>query len=106
TVTLSTGATLTFAAGETTKSYAAPAQGDDVFKDEGKITVSITKAEVVGEQLENLQIGQPATVAVTDTQSPVTAELSVDNTTVAEGGKITYTVTLVSADPSLPVTNH
>ncbi|RRV01787.1 adhesin, partial [Pseudomonas sp. p99-361] len=106
TLTLSTGATLTFAAGETTKSYAAPAQGDDVFKDEGKITVSITKAEVVGEQLENLQIGQPATVAVTDTQSPVTAELSVDNTTVAEGGKITYTVTLVSADPSLPVTNH
>ncbi|MDM3892914.1 retention module-containing protein [Pseudomonas juntendi] len=106
TVTLSTGATLTFAAGETTKSYAAPAQGDDVFKDEGKITVSITKAEVVGEQLENLQIGQPASVAVTDTQSPVTAELSVDNTTVSEGGKITYTVTLVSADPSLPVTNH
>ncbi|MCF3159753.1 hypothetical protein L1F19_26800, partial [Pseudomonas juntendi] len=106
TVTLSTGATLTFAAGETTKSYAAPAQGDDVFKDEGKITVSITKAEVVGEQLENLQIGQPASVAVTDTQSPVTAQLTVDNTTVAEGGQITYTVTLVSADPSLPVTNH
>ncbi|MBH3387491.1 hypothetical protein I5S53_26480, partial [Pseudomonas juntendi] len=106
TVTLSTGATLTFAAGETTKSYAAPAQGDDVFKDEGKITVSITKAEVVGEQLENLQIGEPATVAVTDTQSPVTAQLTVDNTTVAEGGQITYTVTLVSADPSLPVTNH
>ncbi|HEN8802564.1 TPA: adhesin, partial [Pseudomonas putida] len=106
TVTLSTGATLTFAAGETTKSYAAPAQGEDVFKDEGKITVSITKAEVVGEQLENLQIGKAATVAVTDTQSPVTAELTVDNTTVTEGGKITYTVTLVSADPTLPVTNH
>ncbi|WP_218186825.1 immunoglobulin-like domain-containing protein, partial [Pseudomonas sp. NBRC 111127] len=106
TVTLSTGATLTFAAGETTKSYAAPAQGDDVFKDEGKITVSITKAEVVGEQLENLQIGEPATVAVTDTQSPVTAQLTVDNATVTEGGQITYTVTLVSADPSLPVTNH
>ncbi|HEN8802571.1 TPA: hypothetical protein U8251_005228, partial [Pseudomonas putida] len=106
TVTLSTGATLTFAAGETTKSYAAPAQGEDVFKDEGKITVSISKAEVVGEQLENLQIGKAATVAVTDTQSPVTAELTVDNTTVTEGGKITYTVTLVSADPTLPVTNH
>ncbi|NQD59496.1 adhesin, partial [Pseudomonas sp. CM25] len=106
TVTLSTGATLTFAAGETTKSYAAPAQGEDVFKDEGKITVSISKAEVVGEQLENLEIGKAATVAVTDTQSPVTAELTVDNTTVTEGGKITYTVTLVSADPTLPVTNH
>ncbi|WP_236198361.1 immunoglobulin-like domain-containing protein, partial [Pseudomonas putida] len=74
-----------FAAGETTKTYAAPAQGDDVFKDEGKLTVSISKAEVVGEQLENLVIGKAATVAVTDTQSVVTAQLIVDNTTVAEG---------------------
>ncbi|WP_373873719.1 immunoglobulin-like domain-containing protein, partial [Pseudomonas putida] len=106
TVTLSTGATLVFAAGETTKSYAAPAQGDDVFKDEGKLTVSISKAEVVGEQLENLVIGKAATVAVTDTPSMVTAQLIVDNTSVAEGGKITYTVKLVSDDPSLPVTNH
>ncbi|WP_348531730.1 immunoglobulin-like domain-containing protein, partial [Pseudomonas putida] len=106
TVTLSTGATLVFAAGETTKSYAAPAQGDDVFKDEGKLTVSISKAEVVGEQLENLVIGKAATVAVTDTPSMVTAQLIVDNTTVTEGGKITYTVKLVSDDPSLPVTNH
>ncbi|MDF3880560.1 hypothetical protein P3W49_29450, partial [Pseudomonas putida] len=106
TVTLSTGATVVFAAGETTKSYAAPAQGDDVFKDEGKITVSISQAEVVGEQLENLQIGKAASVAVTDTQSLVTAELSVSSGTVTEGGKITYTVKLVSDDPSLPVTNH
>ncbi|MGE1529887.1 retention module-containing protein [Pseudomonas putida] len=106
TVTLSTGATVVFAAGETTKTYAAPAQGDDVFKDEGKLTVSISQAEVVGEQLENLVIGKAATVAVTDTQSVVTAQLIVDNTTVAEGGKITYTVKLVSDDPSLPVTNH
>ncbi|WP_205631283.1 immunoglobulin-like domain-containing protein, partial [Pseudomonas putida] len=106
TVTLSTGATVVFAAGETTKTYAAPAQGDDVFKDEGKLTVSISKAEVVGEQLENLVIGKAATVAVTDTPSVVTAQLIVDNTSVAEGGKITYTVKLVSDDPSLPVTNH
>ncbi|MDD1991021.1 immunoglobulin-like domain-containing protein, partial [Pseudomonas putida] len=74
--------------------------------DEGKITVSISQAEVVGEQLENLVIGKAATVAVTDTPSVVTAQLIVDNTTVAEGGKITYTVKLVSDDPSLPVTNH
>ncbi|WP_205631286.1 immunoglobulin-like domain-containing protein, partial [Pseudomonas putida] len=40
------------------------------------------------------------------TPSVVTAQLIVDNTTVAEGGKITYTVKLVSDDPSLPVTNH
>ncbi|WP_201165768.1 immunoglobulin-like domain-containing protein, partial [Pseudomonas sp. S60] len=43
TVTLSNNATVVFKAGETTKSYTAPAQGDDVFKDEGKIQVGITK---------------------------------------------------------------
>ncbi|WP_042141868.1 immunoglobulin-like domain-containing protein, partial [Pseudomonas parafulva] len=55
---------------------------------------------------ENLVIGGPASVNVTDTISKVTAVLSVDNTTVVEGGKITYTVTLVSEDSSLPVTGH
>ncbi|MBF8695169.1 immunoglobulin-like domain-containing protein, partial [Pseudomonas fulva] len=40
------------------------------------------------------------------TISKVTAVLAVDNTTVAEGGKITYTVTLVSEDNNLPVTGH
>ncbi|HDS1738161.1 TPA: hypothetical protein QEM55_005263, partial [Pseudomonas putida] len=106
TVTLDNGTVLQFAAGEVTKSFEAKAQGDDVFKDAGKITVGIDKAEVAGEQFENLQIGTPASVAVTDTDSLVTAQLSVDNTAVSEGGKITYTVTLVSADPKLSVTDH
>ncbi|WP_310198983.1 immunoglobulin-like domain-containing protein, partial [Pseudomonas hunanensis] len=106
TVTLDNGTVLQFAAGEVTKSFEAKAQGDDVFKDAGKITVGIEKAEVAGEQFENLQISTPASVAVTDTDSLVTAQLSVDNTAVNEGGKITYTVTLVSADPKLSVTDH
>ncbi|MBK4997706.1 type I secretion C-terminal target domain-containing protein, partial [Pseudomonas sp. S37] len=55
---------------------------------------------------ENLQFGEPATVAVTDTISKVTAVLEVDNSTVVEGGKITYTVTLISEDTKLPVTGH
>ncbi|QOC98335.1 retention module-containing protein [Pseudomonas putida] len=106
TVVLSTGETVVFAAGETTKTVSAPAQGDDVFIDKGQITVSIDKATVTGAPLENLQIGTPATVQVTDTISKVTAVLSVDNTAVVEGGKITYTVTLISEDTKLPVTGH
>ncbi|WP_332299401.1 immunoglobulin-like domain-containing protein, partial [Pseudomonas putida] len=106
TVLLSTGETVVFAAGETTKTISAPAQGDDVFVDKGTITVSIDKATVTGAPLENLQIGDPATVNVTDTISKVTAVLSVDNTAVVEGGKITYTVTLISEDTKLPVTGH
>nr|WP_328825605.1 immunoglobulin-like domain-containing protein [Pseudomonas sp. S37] len=106
TVQLSTGETLVFAAGQTTKTITAPAQGDDVFIDKGQITVSIDGASVPGAPLENLQIGAPATVQVTDTLSKVTAVLSVDSTSVVEGGKITYTVTLVSEDTKLPVTGH
>ncbi|PTB98561.1 hypothetical protein C9975_10450, partial [Thalassospira xiamenensis] len=106
TVVLSTGETVVFAAGETTKTVSAPAQGDDVFIDKGQITVSIDKATVTGAPLENLQIGTPATVQVTDTISKVTAVLSVDNTAVVEGGKITYTVSLISEDTKLPVTGH
>ncbi|WP_409273470.1 immunoglobulin-like domain-containing protein, partial [Pseudomonas sp. KCJK9111] len=106
TVTLSNNATVVFKAGETSKSYVAPAQGDDVFKDEGKLEIGITKAEVPNAKFENLVLGAPASVNITDTISKVTAVLAVDNTTVVEGGKITYTVTLVSEDSSLPVTGH
>ncbi|MGI9565381.1 hypothetical protein ACR1QF_23820, partial [Pseudomonas fulva] len=80
------------------------AQGDDVFKDEGKLEIGIAKAEVPNAKFENLVLGAPASVNITDTISKVTAVLAVDNTTVAEGGKITYTVTLVSEDNNLPVT--
>ncbi|MDP9542470.1 hypothetical protein Q7L29_28600, partial [Pseudomonas putida] len=52
TVLLSTGETVVFAAGETTKTISAPAQGDDVFVDKGTITVSIDKATVTGAPLE------------------------------------------------------
>ncbi|MFK3719197.1 immunoglobulin-like domain-containing protein, partial [Pseudomonas fulva] len=106
TVTLSNNATVVFKAGETSKSYVAPAQGDDVFKDEGKLEIGIAKAEVPNAKFENLVLGAPASVNITDTISKVTAVLAVDNTTVVEGGKITYSVTLVSEDTSLPVTGH
>ncbi|PBJ94152.1 hypothetical protein CMV24_18205 [Pseudomonas plecoglossicida] len=106
TVKLSTGETLVFEAGETSKTISAPAQGDDVFIDKDQITVSIDEATVPGAPLEHLVIGDPAVVQVTDTLSKVTAVLSVDSTAVVEGGKITYTVTLISEDTKLPVTGH
>ncbi|WP_230388528.1 immunoglobulin-like domain-containing protein, partial [Pseudomonas putida] len=78
----------------------------DVFIDKDQITVSIDEATVPGAPLEHLVIGDPAVVQVTDTLSKVTAVLSVDSTAVVEGGKITYTVTLISEDTKLPVTGH
>ncbi|MBA1223928.1 hypothetical protein G7017_24195, partial [Pseudomonas fulva] len=76
TVTLSNNATVVFKAGEMTKTYTAAAQGDDVFKDEGKIQIGIVKAEVPNATFENLVLGAPASVDVTDTISKVTAVLA------------------------------
>ncbi|MEW5607662.1 immunoglobulin-like domain-containing protein, partial [Pseudomonas juntendi] len=106
TVTLSNNDTVLFKAGETSKVYTAPAQGDDVFKDPGTVTVGISKAEVPNATFEKLEFSNPASVSVTDTESKVTAVLSVDKSTVAEGGAITYTVTLVGDNSNLPVTGH
>ncbi|MEB3903093.1 hypothetical protein ODI84_23325, partial [Pseudomonas putida] len=92
-------------AGKTEVDYSLPAQGDDVFKDAGEVSLGITDATVAGKQFENLQLGDKATVNITDTISEVKATLSVDKTTVAEGGEITYTVTL-SNGQKLPVTGH
>ncbi|KGK23267.1 immunoglobulin-like domain-containing protein, partial [Pseudomonas plecoglossicida] len=90
-VTLSNGDKITFGIGEVSKPYTAKPQGDDVFVDKGKIEVGIADATVDGSKFENLQLGDPAVVQVTDTLSKVTAVLSVDSTAVVEGGKITYT---------------
>ncbi|WP_339548905.1 immunoglobulin-like domain-containing protein, partial [Pseudomonas sp. RA_35y_Pfl2_P32] len=46
-----------------------------------------------------------AIVKVGDTVSEVVATLSVDKTTVTEGGSVTYTVTLTNA-AGLPMSNH
>jgi len=105
TVTLSNGDKVTIAAGQTQVEYKAPAQGDDVFKDAGSLTVGITDATVPGKTFENLELGGSATVQISDTITEVFANLSVDKSTVAEGGQVTYTVTLVSP-PAFPVIAH
>ncbi|PYC26256.1 immunoglobulin-like domain-containing protein [Pseudomonas mosselii] len=105
TVTLSNGAKVIIPAGQTQVEYKAAAQGDDVFKDGSSLTVGVTDATVTGKTFENLELGGNATVQITDTISEVVATLSADKTTVAEGGQITYTVTLTNAQ-GLSVTGH
>ncbi|EKT4469192.1 adhesin, partial [Pseudomonas putida] len=105
TITLSNNQQVVIQAGKTEVDYSLPAQGDDVFKDAGEVSLGVTDATVAGKQFENLQLGNDATVKITDTESEVVATLTVDKSTVAEGGEITYTVTL-SNGQKLPVNGH
>ncbi|WP_372239226.1 immunoglobulin-like domain-containing protein, partial [Pseudomonas sp. DE0157] len=105
TVTLSNGDKVTIEAGKTEVEYKLAAQGDDVIKDPGSVTLGVTDASVPGATFENLVIGGPATVEISDTISEVIATLTADKTTVTEGGQVTYTVTLSNAQ-GLPVTQH
>ncbi|WP_339548921.1 immunoglobulin-like domain-containing protein, partial [Pseudomonas sp. RA_35y_Pfl2_P32] len=81
------------------------AQGDDVYKDGETIKLGVTDAAVDGKSFENLVLGNEAVVKVGDTLSEVVATLSVDKTTVTEGGQVTYTVTLTNA-AGMPMANH
>ncbi|MFC0143951.1 immunoglobulin-like domain-containing protein [Pectobacterium cacticida] len=94
-VTLDGGETVTIAKGTTEVAYARPAQGEDVYKDSETINVALEDAKAAdGAAFENLTLGDAATIQVVDTESPVTATLTANATSVAEGGEITYTVTL------------
>ncbi|WP_436977043.1 immunoglobulin-like domain-containing protein, partial [Pseudomonas alabamensis] len=105
TVTLSNGDKVVIAAGKTEVTYRVDAQGDDVFKDAGSVTVGVQDAAVNGRTFEDLQLSGPATVQIADTISEVVATLTADKTTVTEGGQVTYTVTLTNAQ-GLPVSGH
>ncbi|VVQ24541.1 hypothetical protein PS938_05612 [Pseudomonas fluorescens] len=105
-VTLSNGGTVTIEAGKLSAIYTAPVQGDDVYKDPSNLSLTVGSASVDGKAFENLVIdGTAANVAITDTVSEVIATLTVDKSTVAEGGQVTYTVTLTNA-AGLPINNH
>ncbi|WP_371917618.1 immunoglobulin-like domain-containing protein, partial [Pseudomonas sp. Irchel 3H3] len=105
TVTLSNGDTVVIKAGTSSTPYELAAQGDDVYKDGETIKLGVTDAAVDGKSFENLVLGNEAIVTVGDTTSEVVATLSVDKTTVTEGGSVTYTVTLTNA-AGLPMSNH
>ncbi|EHZ7431758.1 hypothetical protein K6P21_003679, partial [Vibrio cholerae] len=62
-------------------------------------------AEVAGKAFENLALGEAASVQISDTESEVVATLSVDKSTVAEGGEVIYTVTLTNPN-NLPMGGH
>ena len=86
-VTLSNGGKVTIVAGQTQAIYTAPIQGEDVFKDGGPLNLKVTDATVTGKTFENLVLSDTAgTVQISDTLSEVVAKLTVDKTTVAEGG--------------------
>ncbi|WP_325076350.1 immunoglobulin-like domain-containing protein [Pseudomonas monteilii] len=104
TVTLSNGDTVTIEAGKTEVEYKTSAQGDDVYKDAGSITLSVTDATVSGATFEKLALGGPATVEISDTIDEVVAKLTA-TPSVTEGGEITYTITLTNKD-GLPINNH
>ncbi|QTE90435.1 hypothetical protein JKK33_19115 [Shewanella algae] len=100
-LTLSNGASITIAAGQTSGTVTVDAPSDDVFVDAETLTVGIDSAQ--GGNFENLDISDTASTLVNDTTDTVFAQISVDKTSVAEGGEITYTVTLVDANGN-PVT--
>ncbi|MBS7691873.1 hypothetical protein I0E98_21430 [Pseudomonas lalucatii] len=104
-VTLSNGDTVTILANQTSAEYSAAAQGDDVLVDAGTLTLGVANATVNGAAFENLTLGSAASVAISDTSDTVTATLTSNVDTVAEGGQIVYTVTL-STTSGLPVTGH
>ncbi|WP_431092854.1 retention module-containing protein [Pseudomonas brassicacearum] len=98
TVTLSNGAVINIAAGATTGTVTVDAPKDDVYKDAGKVEVSIDKA--TGGNFENLVPSTtPAVTDVTDTIDTSTVSLTATST-VAEGGTVVYT-----ASVNAPVTD-
>ncbi len=105
TVTLSNSQTVVIAAGSTSVEYTLPAQGDDVYKDGDTVELGVTDATIDGKALENLTLGDDASVAIVDTIDTVTATLTANTDSVAEGGQITYTVSLTDADGN-PVAAH
>ncbi|MBV4548302.1 LapA family giant adhesin [Pseudomonas triticicola] len=101
TVTLSNGATITIDAGKTTGTVTVDAPKDDVYKDAGKVEVTIEGA--TGGNFENLVPSMvPAVTNVTDTIDTSTVKLTAD-TSVAEGGTVTYTATVGAPVTGSPV---
>ncbi|WP_207252770.1 immunoglobulin-like domain-containing protein [Pseudomonas sp. GW458-11-26-14-LB4] len=102
TVTLSNGAVITIEAGKTTGTVTVPAPADDVYKDAGKVEVTIKDA--TGGNFENLVPStDPAVTDVTDTIDTSTVKLTATES-AAEGGTVTYTATVGAPVTGSPVT--
>ncbi|WP_421226393.1 immunoglobulin-like domain-containing protein [Aeromonas jandaei] len=105
TVTLDNGKTITIKDGATTGSVEVTvADRDDVYKESDSVSAKIESA--TGGNFESLVVDKtPAVTQITDTTSEVVATLTADKNTVAEGGQVTYTVTLSNAN-GLLVSGH
>ncbi|MGB7647139.1 MAG: immunoglobulin-like domain-containing protein, partial [Pseudomonas fluorescens] len=104
TVKLSNGAIITILKDAVSGQVSVDAPKDDVYLDAGKVTASID--QVSGGKFESLVPDKSlVSTDITDTLNDVVAKLTVDNSSITEGGKVTYTVTLTNAD-GLPVNNH
>ncbi|WP_429222027.1 immunoglobulin-like domain-containing protein, partial [Aeromonas veronii] len=80
------------------------ADRDDVYKESDSVSAKIESA--TGGDFESLVVDKtPAVTQITDTTSEVVATLTADKNTVAEGGQVTYTVTLSNAN-GLLVSGH
>ncbi|MGU3350167.1 immunoglobulin-like domain-containing protein, partial [Pseudomonas monsensis] len=101
TVTLSNGSVITIEAGKTTGTVTVPAPADDVYKDAGKVEVTIKDA--TGGDFENLVPSTvPAVTEVTDTVDTTTVKLTATES-AAEGGTVTYTATVGAPVTGSPV---
>ncbi|MHC8392103.1 retention module-containing protein [Pseudomonas sp. LB3P93] len=101
TVTLSNGAVITIAAGATSGSVTVKAPADDVYKDAGKVEVTVKDA--AGGNFENLITNPAAAVTdVTDTVDTSTVSLTATSS-VAEGGTVVYTASVTAPVTGSPV---
>ncbi|WP_314388571.1 immunoglobulin-like domain-containing protein, partial [Pseudomonas brenneri] len=102
TLTLDNKQTITIKAGETVGTVTVDAPGDDVFIDKSTQTVQITGT--TGGNFEKLVVaGDGATTQINDTIDDVKVVLTA-TTSVAEGGQIVYTASLVDKN-GVAVTN-
>ncbi|WJM91720.1 retention module-containing protein [Pseudomonas brenneri] len=102
TLTLDNKQTITIKAGETVGTVTVDAPGDDVFIDKSTQTVQITGT--AGGNFEKLVVtGDGATTQINDTIDDVKVVLTA-TTSVAEGGQIVYTASLVDKN-GVAVTN-
>ncbi|WP_397450825.1 retention module-containing protein [Pseudomonas sp. NA-150] len=101
-VQLSGGQSITIKAGESSGSITVDAPKDDVYKDAGPVSQTITGTS--GGNFENLvPSDKPAVTNVTDTITDSSVKLTANASTVAEGGTITYTATLSDKVTGSPV---
>ena len=82
------------AAGASSGTVSVPAPADDVYVDAGSVSATIASAS--GGNFETLAISPTAaTTAITDTLDTTTVSLTA-TPTVAEGGSIVYTASLIT----------